>query len=311
MPSASAASRLLEAPDRAVRRIMGIEQRSEWLVNVDAHLAYCPIPKCACSTVKRWFALGIEGKAPNLKRGGAIHQHCRDTYSIGRQHPWSAAARLRGYTTFVILRDPIARAVSGFASKFTRRPWLTRAAKQCIELNHWALHGPAKFDTTLEVHTASVAHEVPACSVIDYERGLTFREFVAFLARTPDAMLNEHFRSQSAFMGGHPFDIVGCQERLNQALDTVRRAVGLDIRLPDPPARDHAAGPRADADTPSAEIVRRRLALSVDALVDDDLRAQLQHRFQRDVRVHAETFQRWADVPAPRRKRPSQLAAMA
>lgn len=287
--------------------MMGVEQRSEWLVNVGAHLAYCPIPKCACSTVKRWFALGIEGKAPNLNRGGAIHNYCRDTYSVGRHLPWSAAARLRGYTTLVILRDPVARAVSGFASKFTRRAWLTRAAKQSIELNHWSLHGPAEFDTTLAVNTCSVEHHVPACSAIDYQRGMTFREFVSFLVRTPDENLNEHFRSQASFMGSHEFDIIGCQERLNQALDKARRAVDLDIRLPDPPVRPEPRWPAADADTPSGEIVRLGLGVSADSLLTDDLREQLHERFAHDAHIHARAFEQWRDVSSPRRKRPSQM----
>lgn len=311
MPSASGTARLLDAPDRALRRVLGVEDRSEWLVNVQARLAYCPIPKCACSTVKRWFALGIEGQAPNLHRGGAIHNHCREHYSVSSKRPWSGAARLRGYTSFVILRDPVARAVSGFVSKFAKKPWLTRAAKQSIELNHWALHGPADFDTTTQVSTCSRPHDVPACSVIDYARGMTFREFVAFLARTPDAMLNEHFRSQAWFVGSSSFDVVGCQERLNQALDRVRRMVNLDIRLPDPRVRDELHGPFADADTPSADIVRGRYAVSADTLVTDDLRAVLMHRFDRDAHLHAEAFARWADVPAPRRKKPSQLAVTA
>ncbi len=90
-------------------------------------LAYTPIPKVACTSIKRTFYQLKYGEPPNRKhlrlwlKGGRVH-------GVFPSKPFDPSyfARLEGYWKFAVVRDPAARILSVYSNKVT--------AKQGFEL---------------------------------------------------------------------------------------------------------------------------------------------------------------------------------
>jgi Sulfotransferase family len=93
-------------------------------------LAYTPIPKVACTSIKRaWYALA--NGHPFTRRslrgrlaGGSIHRVYRSTGFDAAE-----MARLADHWKVAVVRDPAARILSAYSSKVSRRDFLTKHAR--------------------------------------------------------------------------------------------------------------------------------------------------------------------------------------
>ena len=95
-----------------------------YLANPDSNHPFIvsAIPKCGCSTVKRWLCRTMNDD-PSAIPGGAIHKHCRDRYALINFRPKRARKLLESSFTFTILRDPALRLASAYVAKFGRVAW--------------------------------------------------------------------------------------------------------------------------------------------------------------------------------------------
>ncbi len=263
--------------------------RMMWLADERHGVVYCPIPKCACSTIKYWLATSAEGACPDLARG-VIHPYARERLSLERFSEEEASALVERSVSFVVLRDPMARLVSAFASKLCQHePGMMEIhAKAIIEACVRAEGGEVEHDTTMTFWTGGRAKEVPASSRIDYGAGVSLRRVVAMLETTPDRQIDPHLRPQRWFTKGFGFDIVGTLETLDETLAEVARRSG--IQTPPPKARPARSGQAGEggvcyADEPSGSLRERGVRPTVSNMLDDELRERVRRRFEKDFRL--------------------------
>jgi len=271
---------------RIVSRLSGGARRGGWLADPRLGLVYCPIPKCACSVTKYWFVHAVEEAYPKLQRGG-IHRYVDERYRLDRFPAWRVGRVLRQGVSFVIVRDPIARAVSAYVAKFARFEGLDAAAKSVIEGVHAMRGGSLEFDTSREVVEGDRSSTLPASSKVDYDAGISFRDFVEYISATPDERLNPHFRSQHWFLDGHRFTVLGIQERLSETLEEVGRRIGVKAPLPDEPGSEpEPTRIESVIDVPSGALRRTGVTPTIASLIDEPLRAKLVRRYAADLGLH-------------------------
>jgi len=95
------------------------------------HLAYQPIPKVACTSLKQaWF--GLEFGAPYAKAHPRVRRARGSVHRIYPSRRFKARefARLADYWTFAVVRDPAQRVLSAYSSKVLKRDMLTRHAAE-------------------------------------------------------------------------------------------------------------------------------------------------------------------------------------
>lgn len=217
----------------------------------------CAIPKNANRTVKR-FLLAAEGIDTAALSDPEMHALCRERLALALRDDPEQQRLLDTYTTVIVLRDPLERLVSAFADRVVR---VERA-----ELNRpmfEAIHAPG--------HPASV--------------GVTFTEFVGYLARTPSRHLDHHWKPQADFAGGHPFDRACLIADVDALLGSLARERGI------PHARPAATERRATrpwtgsslADVPSGELRRQGILPGVAALCTPETEALIRTRYGADL----------------------------
>jgi hypothetical protein len=132
-------------------------------------------------------------------------------------------------------------------------------------------------------------------SSIDYERGLTFREFVDYLCGESDDMaLNPHWRPQHRFIDGLRVDLLGRVETLAADMATLCKRVGLPT--PHMPAENRTAygapGVEAPPEEPADALPKTLAAMEAlprtSQLLPDDLRTRLEDRYREDIDLYAQ-----------------------
>lgn len=245
----------------------------------------CAIPKCACSTVKRWLCRTMNDD-PSAIPGGAIHKHCRDRYALINLRPKQARKRLDESPVFTILRDPALRLASAYTAKFVARGPLDFSSKPVVE--HVQLNGDIHYDAEAQTAHAHATTTLPISSAVDYNRGITFREFVTYLESTPDEDLNAHWRPQWNFLVT-PMAFTATAEHLAWSLAQISQRLNLAAPIPeDRPQRAQrpAAGPNL-ADHTAGDLRANNLTPSAADLFDNDLTARVQARYAQDFTLHA------------------------
>lgn len=256
---------------------------SEYLVSIPHKLLVCAIPKNGCTTIKRWFLAAVNAPTDT---GYDVHAQCRGYYSLNCHPPEVAEKAFSEFYSFAFIRDPFTRIASAFIEKLIgpEDHELFEPAREVIEEVH-RMHGArVELDTTAEVRFPGHTFTVPASSTVPYARGITFREFVHYLAEAPDEALDNHWRPQAAFIGGRRLSHIGRIQDLSRMLPIIARERGL----PAPEAGEHnrnADSPDDGSfhgDTLSRELHRRGIKPAIEGLYDDQIRAAVRRRFCRD-----------------------------
>jgi len=205
----------------------------QYMINHDHRFVYCAIPKNANSSLKSWF-LEIAGEPLEHEHADQKHD-AMHPYKASRQPAKCVRRAMQEYFKFVFVRNPWDRLTSAYLNKFVQMHEgpdhgplpLNMHNKPLIE-SYWKLRGrQVRYDASALVHRNVVAESLPIDSSIEYERGVTFREFVEVLCATPDRELNPHWRPQACFTGHVRFDMTGRVENLAPDLSCVETKLGL------------------------------------------------------------------------------------
>lgn len=250
----------------------------------------CALPKNGCTTIKKWFLSFADPAGLNAPD---VHKYCADRWVISL---WDGPSRDSAFETFftmAFLREPLARIASAFIEKFVGgHPYgCFEPARDVIEDCARLAGANVKLDQTHRLIHPDREFDVPASSVVNYDRGITFREFIGYLCRAPNRQLDVHWRPQRCYIWDYRIDYVGQVDDLSASLSAIASRFGL----PPPPEptvleRDQIGG-ECLADVPSSELYRRflhdrgRLPPAA-ALYDDDLRMLTVCRYALDSELY-------------------------
>lgn len=205
------------------------------------------IQKNGCTAQKEWLL-----RAEGVPLRGDSHTLAFERLSLLTRPADVRARALAELPLIVFLRDPVLRIASAFRDKLLSP--LNFPSATAIEGAATRRGTPIVRDRTVPFPSMGAGARFAGCARVDYERGLSFREFVEYVAATPDLGLDPHFRPQAWFVrpaieraraANAPRTIVAPMDRLGEILAEVGRPLGLA-----PPA---AQRPRSDELTPSAE----------------------------------------------------------
>ena len=252
------------------------------------------IQKNACSTQKRWLL-----QAEDIDHSGDPHRVAYEHLSLLTRPPEIRDRALATLPIIGFLRDPILRLASAYRSKLVGK--LNLAGATAIEGAAAARGKVLVRDTTVPFTSMGKDARFAACAGVDYERGLSFREFVEYLAATDDAHLDPHWRSQLWFLGpllerdsGHnpPPTMLLPLHRVAEVLGQLGQAWGLRPPEPQRPASDSLAPPDADlADMPGGELKERDRLPRVAELYDNRILDLVTERFAVDMQIWSRVSQ--------------------
>jgi hypothetical protein len=119
------------------------------------------------------------------------------------------------YFRFVVLRNPLTRATSGYLSKFVRD-------RQFENPN---IEPPEVIRPAIDWVYAQ-RNQPP-----DYRRSITFEEFVGYLVSNDDDQLDTHFRSQASYLEGFKFDFIAVQENFRPLVKELENRFARPVQI--------------------------------------------------------------------------------
>ena len=174
-----------------------LEIANNCLINHQHKIIYCPIAKNACTLFK---SMMIEHSKDHDRYRGSqedIHHYASSRKDTAVFLDDIDYLERPDYFKFAILRNPFARLVSAYLDKFVKHETPEIFAQELIR----------KVQQFLEQE-------------YDLATSISFQEFMQYLANTQDLDLNEHWRSQSSFLGRGllEFDYLGQFENLPEVI---------------------------------------------------------------------------------------------
>lgn len=227
--------------------------QSEYLVNHRHRFVLCPIPKVASSSLKQWFISTLD--AADLPDDASDRPHLAlAEWSRGQE-----MANIDGYRFVAFVREPARRLVSAYLQKVVVRWNVPESPGRAI----------------VQQVQQRLAHET------DYERGITFREFVTAICKRPQAGMDVHWRPQNTFLPiGFPranVDLLGRVENFEVDLTRINESLGLQTTAEFNALRlDYQEDFVSDAADWSAQRLRERGAFPAwRSFLDDALIARI------------------------------------
>ena len=178
-----------------------------YLINHQHKIIYCPIPKNACTLLKEILIINSEHQADFEQSGLDVHRYIRQNrhkVCLGDisylQDP--------EYLTIAAIRNPLDRLVSGYLNKIAKPRKPSPIVKNIIRKVYR--------DRQLKP---------------DYQKSITFQDFVNYLTTTEDCYLNEHWRSQTSFLGRDlfQFDRLITLENIQDILRQLETRIKIEI----------------------------------------------------------------------------------
>lgn len=264
---------------------------SHCFADPDSGMGIVAIQKNGCTTLKRWF-LSMAEPGREFPETADVHFYCRIHHALcNLGDPAVAAERFAKCFTIAFVRNPISRVASAFIDKFVgpAPDDLFEPARDVVEDFARMRGATVTHDRVRQLVLTDRTIDVPYSSAVNYQRGITFREFGEYLAAAPDEHLDGHWRSQASFLGWKQPDLVVRAEAMNDVLSEVSGLIGLGVV---PETRHsttfytkHTGGPHADL--PSGDMHRNWVRPRPEYLYDDALRDVVKRRFAADVELYA------------------------
>lgn len=214
---------------------------------------------------------------------GRIHTFADEKLSLSLQKPNAARRILKSFHRFIVVRNPWLRIASGYLDKFVREPINMQNAHVIEQIK--AHHGHT-VSREQEYIWKTMGLEIPLMldPEIDYEHGVTFREFVDYLCAEEDNRLDVHWRPQFRFSGKRGFDRVIRLEDVGPGLATLAKDLAIsNVEIPHL-HRNSATVPTKESlsDVPAIQLRARQQPLHAANLYASDLIRQVGDRFARD-----------------------------
>lgn len=186
-----------------------------FIVNEEYSFIYVSIPKVACTSMKTMIFLlshdpkELEVKNEILQNPSLVHISALKPFLLSN-YSHQQAQKLIGdpkYFKFTVVRNPYSRLVSGYISKFVKNqdPNITEAIIEKIYQQK-----------NLEPN---------------YQKGITFRQFIYYLYSTGDRYLDEHWQSQHRILGGINLDFIAKFENLNDDFNYIKSKLNIPLDL--------------------------------------------------------------------------------
>lgn len=242
------------------------------------------IPKSGCTAAKRWYAVAAK---PNIDvQLLSIHKYAIDQLSLCVKPTEVTKTLLEQAPMLAFVRDPLERLRSAFVDKLVRPRHAEMFGPTREILEQWAASRgqTVRFDTTHSARIGGEDHHFIASSTVDYDRGLTFREFVEFVTTVPEHVLDPHWRPQAAFMRLRHADIVLPMSAIGSALDALGSRLGITFSASERTnvTRKESVGRGSLADVPSGELNRNDFRPPTAELADDSIRHLVASRLAED-----------------------------
>ncbi len=234
--------------------------RSHIFHAIDGHPFVIAAPaKCGCRTVIR-FLLRASGVDDAPLTDHQAQQHAHECTRLSRLPEAERLARLERGPVFAVVRDPLSRIASGFADRVVR---IRRARRNAPMFD--AIRAPGH----------------------DPDIGITFREFVHYLATTRDQDLDPHWQPVAHVLAGSEFDRLVDLAGLPGLLQELDAAHALRANPPSyrPPRTGAPWEGPALTDTDSGELRRRGIITPAGALYTPELEALVLDRYAADVEL--------------------------
>jgi hypothetical protein len=194
-----------------------------YLINQKYKLIYCPIPKVACSSLKELLLLhsNLKNKEKilaNLKGSSNFHIFMSHNFSLSRYSPNKAIFFLTSekYFKFVVVRNPWSRLLSAYIDKFIKIP---RDKPE------------EKFNINIIAPVIDHIYNAKGLEP-DYNRSINFHQFVEYVCSKKDNQLNEHWKTQSSFLGDNNFDLIAKLENLSQDFELIEKRINCKLDIP-------------------------------------------------------------------------------
>lgn len=263
---------------------------SHCFADPDSGVGIVAIQKNGCTTLKRWF-LSVAEPGREFPETADVHYYCRIHHALCNiGDPAAAAERFAKCFTIAFVRDPVSRVASAFIDKFVgpAPDDLFEPARDVVEDFARMRGATVTHDRVRQLVLTDRTIDVPYSSAVDYERGMTLREFGEYLAAAPDEHLDGHWRSQAAFLSWARPDLIVRAEAMNEVLSAISEMIGLGVvpgtRHSTTFYTKHTGGPHADL--PSGDMHRNWVRPRPEYLYDDALREVVRNRFAADVALY-------------------------
>ena len=247
---------------------------NSFLVSQEKRVLFIPIAKNANTSLKQLFVRLSGHDKVNEMLNGNIHINLTSQatgLSLCDYTP-SEAANILGddsYFRYVVLRDPLTRAASGYVSKFVLHP---PPAGDCGE-------PPVVIGDAID-WIYQQRGEKP-----DYVRSITFAEFVIYVTENDDVKLDTHFKSQESYLGKQNFDFVGAVEKMGRLTDVLGSHYKQKIKLEHENRSMHRWSLLRRGDQHKllpAQIHNQRIRAQSSELLTDEIAEHLKWRYARD-----------------------------
>ena len=190
-----------------------------YLINHDYCFIYCPIPKVACSSFKK-FMVGLshldnKEEIINLPQR-LFHSYISHALTLSAGQSYKQAIALlneSNYFKFAFVRNPWERLTSAYLNKFVS------------PLSHQQSNLPLSKEVIENIYRTNDLK-------VNYEASITFRQFVDYISVTDDKELDGHWQPQYLFLGDTKFDFIGRFETLEKDFAYLQERLGLSSSLP-------------------------------------------------------------------------------
>jgi hypothetical protein len=247
------------------------------LVSRRHRVMFMPIAKNANTSLKRLFVRLSDHPDQHRILADNVHSYLTSHKTGLRlsdytpEEAWGLVNDER-YFRFVVLRNPLARATSGYLSKFVRDRQFENPGIESPEVIR-----PA-------IDWVYAQRKQPP----DYGRSITFEEFVDYLVSNDDDHLDTHFRSQESYLEGFKFDFVAVQENLRPLLKELenRFAKPVQIEHRNITARKrNVFRKRGASNQLPVELYSNRKLANDSQLMTAEIKSKLSRRFARDIEL--------------------------